>query len=60
MKDIRCMLGRHKPSGNRYIIAERYHKNGKKYHRNYVVCERCGKLLYKFAKAKTGGRNNGI
>ena len=55
MKKILCKLGFHVPDKYRYMKVTRYHRNGKKYHRNYVVCERCGKMLHTFAKIKTGG-----
>lgn len=52
MKNILCVLGFHKPDKYRYLRADKYHKNGTVYHRNYVVCERCGKRLFKFGKEK--------
>lgn len=60
MKNIFCMIGLHRLDQNRYLIATRYHKNGKKYHKNYFICERCGKKLGSFAKVKTGGHKHGI
>ena len=57
MKDLRCKFGRHSLDRFRYIKVVRYHKNGKKYHRNYGFCKRCGKLLFNFAKVKIGGQH---
>ena len=59
MKGILCKLGFHSPDKYGYMKVTRRHKNGKKYHRNYVVCKRCGKMLSTFAKFKTGGTENG-
>ena len=55
MKNILCMLGFHKPDETTYIEETRYHNSGKKhhgkkYHKNYLVCKRCGKKLRSFAK----------
>ena len=59
MKNIFCKLGFHKSFEYGYEKVTRKHKNGKKYHRNYVVCARCGKRLATLAKQKTGGKNDG-
>ena len=48
MKSLLCKLGFHKPDNDKYERVVRYHrtyKKGKKYHRNYVICKRCGKRL---------------
>ena len=45
---ILCKLGFHKEDGYRYMVETRYHKNGKKYHRNYCFCRRCGKKMHLF------------
>ena len=52
MKNILCKLGFHKPYEYGYLKVTRRHKSGKKYHRNYVICKRCGKMLHTFAKRK--------
>lgn len=45
-KPILCKLGLHKLDRNRYVVVKRCHRGSKKtYHRNYAVCERCGKLI---------------
>ena len=42
--NILCKLGFHKPDKERYQIV--YRKVGRhKWHRNYVVCSRCGKRI---------------
>ena len=46
MKNLLCILGLHRKDKNSTLVSERYHKNGKKYHRRYIVCKRCGKPLY--------------
>lgn len=51
MKSLLCKLGIHKPIKDYYIVSRRV--NGKhKWHRNYIVCERCGKRLEWFAIRK--------
>lgn len=59
MKNILCKLGFHKRHKYGYMKVTRQHKNGKKFHRNYIFCERCGKHIATFKKVKTGGMNNG-
>lgn len=54
MKNIFCRLGFHRPNKYEYIKVTRRHTNGKKYHRNYVFCEKCGKRLYSFRTQKKG------
>lgn len=54
MKNIFCRLGFHRPNKYKYIKVTRRHTNGKKYHRNYVFCEKCGKRLYSFRTQKKG------
>lgn len=45
-KPILCRLGLHKLDRFCYFVVERRHwPSKKKYHRNYSVCERCGKLI---------------
>lgn len=42
--NILCKLGFHKPMKNAYQRV--YMRNGKhKWHRNYVICERCSKRI---------------
>lgn len=45
MKNILCILGLHKPAKFCYLSVTRYHMNGKKYRRNYAICDRCNKRL---------------
>lgn len=51
--NILCKLGFHKPSKTEYvrvrITKKRPLKKVHVYHKNYQVCERCGKRLYTFA-----------
>lgn len=51
-KPILCKLGLHKEDKYRYEVSTRRHQNGKRYHRNYVICERCGKRLRSFSAEK--------
>lgn len=45
-KPILCRLGLHKLDRSHYVVVKRRHWPSKKeYHRNYPVCERCGKLI---------------
>lgn len=54
MKNILCKLGFHKV--NKFKFVKVYKQRGKhKYHRNYQVCDRCGKLLSPFGFKKKGG-----
>ena len=50
---ILCKMGIHKPSKTKYITVTKYrrrsNRHGNKYHRNYQMCERCGKTLDTFA-----------
>lgn len=46
--NILCKLGIHKENRYRYMVEHRRHKNGKKYHRNFCFCERCGKKIRAF------------
>ncbi len=50
MKNLICMLGIHSPDKYSYVEITRTHTNGKKYHKNYLVCKRCGKMLFTFSK----------
>lgn len=60
MKNILCRLGIHAADEHGYVRVTRRHKHGgKKYHRNYVICKRCGKWLYPFSFHKAGGAANG-
>lgn len=51
--NILCKLGFHKPSKTEYvrvrIIKKRPCKKVHTYHKNYQVCERCGKRLHTFS-----------
>lgn len=54
MKNILCKLGFHK--ANKFMYVRVNKKRGKhKYHRNYFVCDRCGKLLSPIKRVKTKG-----
>lgn len=45
-KPLLCWLGIHKPDKYKYLRVKRWHFGGRKmYHRNYAICERCGKRL---------------
>lgn len=56
MKNILCRLGFHRPDKYYHIkVTRRHSKNGKKYHRNYIFCEKCGKRLATFTRGKKGG-----
>lgn len=48
MKNILCMIGFHQPDRYRYLVVRR-HRGRHKWHRNYVVCRRCGKLIRTFS-----------
>lgn len=54
MKPLLCMLGRHEPSG-RYFLRARKVKGRHKWHKNYLVCHRCGKLIGTFAFERQKG-----
>ena len=54
MKNILCKLGFHKADNFKFVKVYKQRRNHK-YHRNYQVCERCGKLLNPFAFKKKGG-----
>lgn len=47
MLRILCKFGWHKPSTIRYIRVDKQ-RGRHKYHRNYQVCDRCGKQLKPF------------
>lgn len=47
-----CKIGLHKKDPIKYVRVEKTRSNGKKYHRNYCVCMRCGKRLEKFGFKK--------
>lgn len=46
--NILCKLGFHKPAMGVYLRVKRI-KGKHKWHRNYVICSRCGKAIYSFA-----------
>lgn len=54
MKNILCKLGFHKADNFKFVKVYKQRRNHK-YHRNYQVCVRCGKLLSPFAFKKKGG-----
>lgn len=44
-RPILCRLGIHNIDKTRYVILRK--RNGRhKWHRNYAVCTRCGRLVY--------------
>ena len=49
MKPLLCRLGLHSPCKTEYIevTRRRSDRHGGKYHTNYAICERCGKLCYR-------------
>lgn len=56
-KPLLCKLGLHQPDKETYIKVTRYRwTSKKKYHRNYVICRRCGKCLYTFGVQRQGGK----
>ena len=55
-KPLLCKLGIHKRDELYYERVVRSHSGRKTYHRNYYICERCGKRLGMFARK---GRKNG-
>ena len=46
---ILCRMGLHKLNKYTYVQVTRRRSNrhGGKYHTNYAICERCGKLCYR-------------
>lgn len=50
-RNILCKLGIHKTDNTRYLVV--YKTRGRhKWHRNYAICERCGKRLASFGVRK--------
>ena len=47
MKPLLCRLGLHSPCTRR-----RSDRHGGKYHTNYIVCRRCGKLCYRMRRRR--------
>lgn len=41
---LMCKIGLHKPDESKYAVVRRQ-KGRHKWHRNYVICERCGKPI---------------
>lgn len=55
MKHILCKLGFHKIDRYKYIRV--HYRNGKhKWHKNYVICQRCGKRMWRFGIKKERDR----
>lgn len=52
MKPLLCRLGLHSPCKTEYIevTRRRSDRHGGKYHTNYIVCRRCGKLCYRMRR----------
>lgn len=48
-KPFLCSIGIHKLNKSKYVKVSRRRSNrhGGKYHTNYAICERCGKLCYR-------------
>lgn len=48
-KPLFCRIGLHKLNKYAYVqvARRRSDRHGGKYHTNYAVCERCGKLCYR-------------
>lgn len=53
-KNLLCKLGLHEPDMTRYvtITRRRSERHGGKYHTNYIVCRRCGKLCYRMRRRR--------
>lgn len=51
MKPALCKLGFHKQDKTMYLLVKKRSRFGK-WHKNYVICERCGKRLFSFAIQK--------
>ena len=51
-----CRLGLHSPCKTEYIevTRRRSDRHGGKYHTNYAVCERCGRLCYRVKLKREG------
>lgn len=54
MKPLLCRLGLHSPCKTEYIevTRRRSDRHGGKYHTNYIVCRRCGKLCYRMRRRR--------
>lgn len=46
---VLCWVGLHTPDKH-YTVTERRQRGKHKWHKNYVVCKRCRKRLYSFAR----------
>lgn len=57
MKPLLCRLGLHSPCKTEYIevTRRRSDRHGGKYHTNYIVCRRCGKLCYRMRSRRESG-----
>ena len=55
-KPLFCRIGLHKLNKYAYVqvARRRSDRHGGKYHTNYAVCERCGKLCYRVKKKMEG------
>lgn len=53
-KPLLCRLGLHSPCKTEYIevTRRRSDRHGGKYHTNYIVCRRCGKLCYRMRRRR--------
>lgn len=54
MKPLLCRLGLHSPCKTEYIevTRRRSDRHGGKYHTNYIVCRRCGKLCCRMRRRR--------
>lgn len=44
MKNILCKMGFHKPDKFKFVTVKKQVRRHK-WHRNYAICKRCGKLI---------------
>lgn len=53
-KPLLCRIGMHKLNKYAYVQVSRRRsdRHGGKYHTNYAVCERCGKLCYRVKRKR--------
>ena len=57
--NILCKMGFHKLDRERYVKVKRT-KGKHKWHKNYCVCSRCGKLYASFSKHKEVRKDNDL
>ena len=49
--NILCILGFHRMDNEKYIRVQ-YRKGSHRWHKNYLICARCGKLYSSFSIKK--------